>query len=328
MSPFSIAAIQGHLDVAKAIIEIVQIQYKPKEQRGQRRYVMEGEDGDDPEALQGDDEIQIYSELIDDQFTIENIGEVATQVECPITPLQVFSWECAARLFTEQDGLSKDERLATQSKVEYISEGGRRMYWFPFSVPALRVPQNLVEYAVWTDNISLLVFLLELGQDLTNRQAEADSPIYTVPEQAFQLAIILCRLHCLEILIQRTGAGLLIDELLKKSGVKTDDKSKLYPGLTIRGKKRKEWAMLHPWAQRQTHENTPPLLAAAFYGKLESVKWFLGKSPAEQYLAFAKTYEHDRRFKHLAESAGGVERAIKDWLGSRSKSCLFCQGKR
>ena len=186
MSPFSIAAIQGHLDVAKAIIEIVQIQYKPKEQRGQRRYVMEGEDGDDPEALQGDDEIQIYSELIDDQFTIENIGEVATQVECPITPLQVFSWECAARLFTEQDGLSKRERVAIQSKVEYISEGGRRMYWFPFSEPALRAPQNLVEYAVWTDNISLLVFLLELGQDLTNRQAEANSPIYTVPEQAFQ----------------------------------------------------------------------------------------------------------------------------------------------
>lgn len=329
MSPFSIAATQGHLEVAKAIIEIVQIQYKPKEQRGQRRYLMDGENSDDPKAPlgQGDDEIHIYSELIDDQFTIENIGEVATQVECPITPLEVFSWEGAGRFPTEQDGISQDERLEIQSKIECILEGGKRLYGGYYGYNEARVPLSLVEYAIWTDDISLLVFLLELGQDLTNRQAEADPPIYTVREYTFQLAIILGRLHCLEVLIQRTGAGLPINELLKKSGVKIDDKPKYYEGLTIRGKKRKEWAMTQPWMQSQNHEKTPPLLAAAFYGKLESVKWFLSNSPVEQYLAFAKTYEHDKRFNHLAVSAGGIEKAIKNWLGSRSKCSVFYYGK-
>lgn len=329
MSPFSIATTQGHLEVAKAIIEIVQIQYKPKEQRGQRRYLMDGENSDDPEAPlgQGDDEIHIYSELIDDQFTIENIGEVATQVECPITPLEVLSWEWDGRFSAEQDGISRDERLKIQSKIECILEGGRSLYggyWYDEA----RVPHNLVEYAIWTDDISLLVFLLELGQDLTNRQAETETPIYTVPEYTFQLAIILGRLHCLEALIQRTGAGLPISELLKRSGVKIDDKPKYYEGLTIRGKKRKEWAMEQPWMQSQDHEKTPPLLAAAFYGKLESVKWFLSNSPVEQYLAFAKAYEHDKRFKHLAVSAGGIEKAIKNWLGSRSMCSVFYYGKR
>ena len=325
MSPFSIAAIQGHLSVAKAIIEIVQVQYKPKEKRGETRYMMENEPSEDNGSegpIEADNNLNIYSELVDDQFTIENIGEVATQVECQTTPLQVLSQNCACRLFTEQDGLSVDEKLVLQSEIDYISNGGQRSFFNSLATGPLNVPRGLLEYAIWKDDTSLLDFLLKLGQELTNREAEGKHTIYSVHVRSFQLSILLERLHCLRILISRTGAGLPISRLLARSGIK-EEKPKYYMGLTIRGKKRHEWSQSYVRYDFHDHENSPPLLAAAFYGKLASVKWFLGKEPLEHYLAFAKTHERDEQLQRLAGSAGGVERAIKNWLGSRSKFFFF-----
>lgn len=323
MSPFSIAVIQGHLDVAKAIIEIVQVQYKPKEKRGETRYMMEhgtseynGSEG----TIEGDDKLDIYSELVDDQFTIENIGEVATQVECPITPLEVLTYSCTCRLFTEQDGMSLDEKLELESKLDYISNDGMKSLCDSIDISPLNVPNGLLEYAIWKDDTSLLNFLLELGQDLTNRKAGETPTVYTVPQRAFQLGILMEHLNCLKLLISRTGTGLPIALLLEKSGIK-EEKPKYYRGLTIRGKKRHEWSSNKSKTIFEDHEETPPLLAAAFYGKLGSVKWFLTNEPINHYLAFAKAHEKDTQLQRLAGSAGGVERAIKNWLGTRSKFC-------
>lgn len=309
-SPFSIAVLRGYLSVAKAVLEIVQAQYKPTEQKGHTRYGMEeaGEDGDEP---------RIYNEIIDDQYTVENIGEVATQVECPITPLTVFSWDCAAFFFTEQDGEIDSKQRAIQSAIDLVSSSGGIMILGSGSHKEY-TPKNLVEYAIWTDNVGLLVFLLDLGQDLTNRNTEAESTIHTPPECVFQLAIILGRLHCLSELIKRTGAGLPIDELAKKSGVASTEKPRFYQGLSIRGKKRADWASAGGWPGRQSSYRSPPLLAAAYYGKLESTKWFLSKEPGQQYLAFTETYEHDGRLKQLKQSAKGVEGSLLNWLSLRS----------
>lgn len=310
-SPFSIAVLRGHLSVAKAVLEIVQAQYKPEEQKGHTRYRMEeeSEDGDEP---------RIYSEIIDDQYTVENIGEVATQVECPITPLTILSWDCAAFLFTEQDGEIDSKRRAIQSAIDIVSPSSGPIMFFGSGSREECIPKNLVEYAIWTDKVDLLVFLLELGQDLTNRNTEAESTIYTLSERVFQLAIILGRLHCLSELIKRTGAGLPIDELAKKSGVASTEKPRFYQGLSIRGKKRADWASANGWSGGRKSYKSPPLLAAAYYGKLESTKWFLGKEPGKQYLAFTKTYEHDGRLKQLEQSAKGVEGSLMNWLGLRS----------
>ena len=259
-----------------------------------------------------DEDLGIYSEIIDDQFTVENIGEVATQVECSITPLEVLNWDCAARLFVEQDHITDQKRR----EFELI---------LPYSRPDLitrrsgnpGMPYYLVEYAIWTDNIPLLVFLLDLGQELTNRDTEAESKIYTVSKHTFLLAIILNRVGCLEELVKRTGAGLPIDKLAKNSGVESNEKPRFYQGLTIRGKKRADWSS--HYQMRQGAEEGSPLLMAAFYGKLESTKWFLGKGPGQLYTAFTKTHEHDKRLKRLEQSANGVEGSLKKWLGTRSK---------
>lgn len=313
-SPFSLAALRGHFSVAKATLEIVRAQYKPKEPKGHTRYQINEESYIGNVGLQ-DEDLGIYSEIIDDQFTVENIGEVATQVECSTTPLEVLNWECAARLFIEQDHITDEKRRDFElalpfSRPSMLSLGARRS-----GEPGM--PYHLVDYAVWTDNIPLLVFLLNLGQELTNRDTEAESTIYTLSENSFLLAIIMGRVGCLEELIKRTGAGLPIDELAKNSGVESNEKPKFYQGLTIRGKKRADWSSY--FRMRRLMEEGSPLLIAAFYGKLESTKWFLGKEPGQLYTAFTKTYEHDKRLKRLEQSANGVEGSLKNWLGTRSK---------
>lgn len=310
-SPFSIAVLRGHLSVAKAILEIVQAQYKPKEQKGQKRYTADY-DTDQP---------RIYSEIVDDQFTVDNIGEVATQVECPIKPLEVLQWGCSARLFIENDAITDSERYEVQSGIVSVLQD----YFFNWRIggDASRIPQHLVDYAVWTDNVPLLVFLLELGQELTSQDTGEDSTIYTVPERVFVMAIGLSRLRCLEELIKRTGAGMPIDEFVQKSGVKVAERPDYYQGLTIRGKKRADWARAERQGRPEKSKSSP-LLIAASYGKLDSTKWFLGKEPGQQYIAFTKTYEHDKRLKHLEKSAKGVEGALMNWLKSRSKWLVFC----
>lgn len=315
-SPFSIAVLRGHLSVAKAILEIVQAQYKPKEQKGHTRYTADYDTEEDGQP-------RIYSEIIDDQFTVENIGEVATQVECPIKPLEVLSWDCSARLFIEHDSISDSQRYEIQTGINSVLSGSP---WFPtWTIADLskRIPEHVVDYAVWTDNVPLLAFLLELGQELTSQDPVKESTIYTVPERVFLLAITLGRLCCLEELIKRTGAGLPIDELVKKSGVKLAEKPKYYQGLTIRGKKRADWARAGQWQGRQEKSKSPPLLVAASCGKLDCTKWFLGKEPGQQYVAFTKTFEQDKRLKQLEQSAKGVEGSLMNWLGSRSKCDFF-----
>ena len=313
-SPFSLAALRGHYSVAKATLEIVRAQYKPKEPKGRTRYQINEESYVGNVGLQ-DEDLGIYSEIIDDQFTIENIGEVATQVECSTTPLEVLNWECAARLFIEHDQIADEKRREFELALPFSRPMTLNFYARRSGEPGL--PYHLVDYAIWTDNTPLLVFMLDLGQELTNRDSEAGSTIYTVTENTFRLAIIMGRVGCLEELIKRTGAGLPIDELADNSGVESNEKPEFYQGLTIRGKKRADWSL--PYRTRWWMKKGSPLLVAAFYGNLESTKWFLGKDPGQLYTAFTKSYEHDKRLKRLEQSANGVEGSLKNWLGTRSK---------
>lgn len=300
-SPFTIAVLRGHLGVAKAILEIVRIQYQPKEPKGRERYNMRTDDDDtdnsDEELTCDDHGIRIYSEMIDDKFTIDDVGEVANQVKCQVTPLEVLSYSCSASAF-----IPKDERVLLSGGHHDLS------------------PNNLVQYAIFMDNIDLLVYLLELGRKFsTTSDAEESSRIYTVSQADFEFAIGLSRLRCLTELIRRSGAGIRLDELVEKSGVEVKEKPKYYQGLSVYGKKRADWAAAGRGIRlTQPLDMHPPLLIAALKGSLNSVEWFLSTAPARYYTEFTATHKHDKRVKQLAQAKGGVEGSLATWLGSSS----------
>lgn len=105
-NPFSLAYNRGHYGVAKAVLEIVQAQYSPGE-KSKTRYRMEddadcddeySEDDDsenepDDVSMHGDDSRpRIYGHIVDEHFTIDNVGQVSMKVNSRTKPLDMVAW--------------------------------------------------------------------------------------------------------------------------------------------------------------------------------------------------------------------------------------------
>ncbi|KAL4935267.1 hypothetical protein BDV06DRAFT_228985 [Aspergillus oleicola] len=300
---FTLAILRHHIEAAKTILAISIAQYKPDEQPKNTRYRMmtDADSDDDMYSDAGSDDIQLDTHVIDAQFTIDNIGEAKNAVESKISPETILLGRCSIGLF-----LQKSER----------PEDGKTSL------------NDLVEYAIWKDDVDLLRLLITLGQELIARKKEdkdQQSTIYTVSHSDFIMAIRLGRLRCLEEMIKRTGAGLPLDKLAEKSGVEMKEKPKYYQGLSVHGKKRADWAAAGGGMPvTQAMDMNPPLLLAAREGNLEVVEWFLSTAPGRYYTEFAKAHRKDARLKKLAMSAKGLEHSILEWLGSRHDLVLHC----
>lgn len=289
LSPFSICVTRGHLQAAKAILEIVKTQHKSDDRGSGQMYRIDSDMEDDSEGDSDGEEINIRAETMDDRFTIDDIGEVITEVKCPIKPLQVLEWHVPA-----------PERLSELGKVS------------PF------------QFAIYNDDVSLLTFLLDMGQEITDRDGPDEHTIYTVADDDLDLAISLGHLRCITELIRRTGSGLPIDDLMQKSGAQVQTKPKYYQGLSIHGKKRPDWADAGRGEVPAYQDKTPLLLRAALRGSLDSTKWFLGTAPRRYYLEFTKAHQGDNRLRALKESKTGLEGSILGWLNLRSEHLSYC----
>lgn len=99
-NPFSLAFSRGHYDVAKAVLEIAQAQYAPEE-KPKTRYRMQAADehsdysdddsecSDEESVHSTDSHPRIYSQIVDAQFTIDNVGQVSMKVNSRTKPLEL-----------------------------------------------------------------------------------------------------------------------------------------------------------------------------------------------------------------------------------------------
>jgi ankyrin repeat protein len=353
-SPYSIAVLRNHTDVAKAVLEIAHAQYAPEEMKGQAKHSVQQAHDDDDSSDDDNDRIQVYSEIIDDRFTVENIGEVQSQVKSKITPLQLMAWSCPVSRFLEEDDVSITKTSSslfawggnTYRRYGQKSRGGRaprkvlrdaangRSYPV-HSAPQQEViadvikPGNLFQLAIFTDDSELLHFLIAMGEDYTHRKAHTSdgvaSTFYLFEEQDFLYAVRLGRTQLLQDIIKRTGAGIPLDDLVKKSGVQIPETPKYYQGLSVHGKKRADWANAGRDTQCEpTGEQHPPLLHAARLANLESVEWFQSDAALRCYIEFADNNHEDIRIQNLAKAKGGLEKAIVSWLNLRSHLLIHC----
>lgn len=101
-NPFSLAFSRGHFKVAKAVLEIAQAQYAPEE-KPKARYRMNVADehseysDDDSECSDDNSRPRIYSEIVDGQFTIDNVGLVSMKVNSRTKPLEIVNWTSPLR---------------------------------------------------------------------------------------------------------------------------------------------------------------------------------------------------------------------------------------
>jgi ankyrin repeat protein len=309
---FSIAFLRGHYDVAKAILDIVEAQYEPEE-GAQLAYRIKGAkngDGDDDDECDSeeesgnDDDIKIVSHDVGEKkFTIDNIGEVATQVKCKTRPIDVlqYSVDC----FEVKDG-----KVVT-------SCGDSDLH------------ADLFDWAVHTKDQKAVNFLIDLGIHFSKPEhgGPEDDSLFVFPTAGFDKAATEGPIPILSDIIRRTGTGLPLDHLVKKTGRDIKEKAKFYQGLTVYGKKRKDWANAgRNLVIRNIGSKIPPVLDVAKAGEFELLKWFLSETPQQLYIEFAnsKVAEGEKRFKHLADAPGGLERVISKWLGVQSDLLIHC----
>ncbi|UKZ55109.1 hypothetical protein TrVGV298_008926 [Trichoderma virens] len=299
-SPFSIAFLRGHYQAAKAILEIIRAQWTAPEKE-KVRYKMisrdedEADEGSDEENDEGqsDDELRIVSETIDKAFTIDDIGKVSMQVKSHARPIDVIRAH-APRIVKKEDG-SSELGAITSLFVQAIDDE---------DMAGLKV---------------LLGLVTEYEQTETTGEDDESNKRFSLDSGDFLWAVQSGNTEALSLLIKRTGAGIPLDHLVKKSGAELKQKPRFYQGLTVYGKKRKDWAQAgRNMVVRTTGLQTPPLLHAALSGRIEAVEFFLSDKPHRLYSEFAKSKAaaEDPRLKHLTSSPVGFDRAISKWLGA------------
>ncbi|KAK4999248.1 hypothetical protein LTR66_001674 [Elasticomyces elasticus] len=363
-SPFAIAVLRGDLNIAQAILDIAQAQYCGPEDADRKRYTLRSGTDDDGDSQRSqplfyhltkelfdkegefqdrEGEFHIHSEIIDDQFTIENIGELSAQVKSNVTPRQMLSWACPVTRYLDDGDLSTTQSSSSNFPREPgTSTGGRpprkrlgasppgKRQAAPATVLREQVedPKNLMQMAIFQNNHALLNFMFDMNMRYTpytpDTQPLDSSDPFAFDTTDWNYAVKLGRTELLGEIIKRTGAGMPLETLIKAAGVDIKEKPKFYQGLSIHGKKRKDWAQAGRKAVQHTKHADPPLLYSAFSGSLESVEWFSGDTPKRCYQEFAAAHKDDKRLQHAELAHGGLDKMITSWLSTRSDLVIHC----
>ncbi|KAJ5594036.1 uncharacterized protein N7459_000244 [Penicillium hispanicum] len=318
LSCLSIAILRGHLEAAKVILQILRLQYKEKEPQGQKRFEINSE-GDTDDGSSDDEGLNIVGQTVDDQFTHENVGESTNHVVSDICPLEALQRDIPVERFLDQDSGKLTPRYCPSDLADLNGYMNRS----PGTHMLYGKPSNILAYAVYKNDVPLFEFLLKIGKDLVSRYPTQRSEFLTSPK-TFQLAISLGRIECLSTLIRLTGSGLPLTKMSEDSGVEATKEPRHYPGLTIRGKKRADWANAGRQEQEPRSAQRPPLLIAAFQGNLASVEWFLGTGPSRCYLEYLESHKDDDNVHRIAQSNLGLEGTVLNWLHARNNRVLHC----
>ncbi|KAM4059065.1 ankyrin repeats (3 copies) domain-containing protein [Hirsutella rhossiliensis] len=300
-SPFSLAFLQGPQDVAQAILEIVEAQWSLPEGEQVRFRIGNDDDDEEYDDEGSDGNPRLVPEKMNRSFTIEDIGKVSMLVESHVKPLEVLC-SSAPSFLTD--------------KGEIVKEFDSR---------------SMFMHALDTDDVSRLQFLLDMVQRFSGQRfagvEEESSEMFTLPESDFTWALANGKTQLLGLLIKSAGAGIPLDDLVKKSGVEIKQKPRYYQGLTVYGVKRRSWATAgRNMATGTTGLKTPPLLHASLGGSLEGVEFFLSDTPHRLYSEFGKSQiaRQDSRLRHLEEGPGGLDRTIARWLGADNDLVIHC----
>ncbi|KAM7187495.1 Ankyrin repeat-containing domain protein [Naviculisporaceae sp. PSN 640] len=310
-SPLSLAFLRGHVEVAKAVLDIAEAQYCPAEKENKRFHMQESDDENDEDDEDADSdtdggnnngsEPRIVARKVDKRFTIENVGEISLQVKSRTRPLEMILWSCPT---FKTDGTGN----VTSCKE-----------------------QGLLRFVLAHDDHAGLKTYLDWATHFASRKLEGDGDDeeaarrFVFPDNEFQWAVERGKTQMLAEIIKRTGAGIPLEHLVKKSGVEIKEKPRYYQGLSVYGKKRKDWANAgRNLVVRATGMKIPPLLHATAAVSIESVEWFLGDTPFRLYSEFgqSKAAVTDPKLKHLVQIPGAFDRAINRWLGAQNEIIL------
>ena len=183
--------------------------------------------------------------------------------------------------------------------------------------------EYFTKYAIACGDIEVLRFWLHCCQTAgkMKQSSNYDGSTPSIVTREFGFALRGGYIDQVAEMITTVGAQLPLEALVKESGVQTDDKPKYYQGLSIGGKKMKNWARERSgmYETNALNRMTSPLLLAAEQGELTSVEWLLSDTPLRLYKQYGINNADDPRLKILAKTHGGFEQAVGTWSKQRSE---------
>ena len=79
-TPFAIAMYRRHFDVARAILQIANVQFKGSDEGFRRRRYTVADGGSDYDFEGDEDELRISSQIVDETFTFDNVAALKQSV--------------------------------------------------------------------------------------------------------------------------------------------------------------------------------------------------------------------------------------------------------
>lgn len=323
-TPFSLAVLRGHMECAKCILDIATVQYKPYNNSNRIHYSLQATNSEDG----SDGDLNLHEELIDADYTIEDIGALSENVKSRTPPMSLIDchdkelWRFVPT--AEQDAKNLFHPTESTSFNYWGDMNSWDRHRLMFSNESYRVQHSLLRYAIVQNNVGMLNFLLEKRRELHGSVEDEDSSDWhSINSLDFDLAIKLGRNEIIGEIIRLTGQRLPLTNLAKKSGVELNEKPKYYQGLSVHGKKRKDWADASRGIFRRSIETLePPLTDVIFEGNIETTEYFLSDAPLRRYKEFAETNKTDKRIAQLTQAEGGIEKALSGWLTSQTELTL------
>ncbi|MCJ1384124.1 hypothetical protein MMC17_007240 [Xylographa soralifera] len=322
-SPFSIAICRGHFHLAKTIFEIADAQYEPSDQaKPRRRYLISDDMDDDDEE---DESMSIYSELVDDIFTIENIAALTKSVGSKTPAADMLQWQAEFWMILEKPELEGKQALdcltddgirnnVTMTDTAQAWDGAWRFR------PIRR--KTLIDLAIAMRDMDLVRLLLRIEQEARLALDKRGDSLHIEPlvqPSHFQFALKKGFMEIAGELIAATGVSLPVDHLVERSGIKEVKKPKYYQGLMLYGKHKSEWAQEResesgPYRHHNKISEESLILTAAGYANLTAVEWFLSDTPARLYKQYCIDNKDKNKLVALSKAHGGFDKAIHDWF--------------
>ncbi|KAK2757575.1 hypothetical protein FQN54_004544 [Arachnomyces sp. PD_36] len=339
-SPFSIAILRGHFELARLVLEIAEAQYLPSGEKHRRQYALGGSDDSDSDAYSesesgSDDDsserVKIKSRAIQDPVTstVEELDGLANRISSRTSPLAMFNWKIRAwHLF---DSVEEAERAGFEGIPEnryrdgYVDKlFGREHFEMLINDTKYRGRVPLSKYAVKRNDSQLFTLLIQLGEELVARERRRGGgtervATWYLPDYSLGEAAKYGRIEMMEQVIGATAAKLPLSKLAEKYGVRDTvaEKPKYYQGLTVRGKKRKGWvAADHSLSEDGDEEGSYSyLLTELVYShNVDTIKWCLSGAPLKVYMAYIESHQDDKRIQELQKAPGGIQPVIENWL--------------
>ena len=191
-----------------------------------------------------DDDRMVLKHIVDDQFTIDDVTALADNIKSKISPLTMLGWD--VELWRAQKGSPNDKDYPLHV-TDYHIGGHRKTSWAYFN-EALNdsrrsCKESLIHRAVTKNDLPLLKFILRTGMELMALKADQDdSKIYQINSKEFEQAVQLGHTDHIAEIIKVTGAAVPLQKMVESSGVVLEDVPRYYQGLSVYGKKRKDWA--------------------------------------------------------------------------------------